>query len=135
MGWHECVHFLLGNKTQLTASANNIRIFHILIWLALLSRRVAVMPPFIASHIGLSEPNLPFGEVFDIPRLSSAIGIGIIEWRDLKLPVAATDEPEEIGCWSTFMPHHNGEHLHSAMEDYLGLGMLYNHHVVPWSFN
>lgn len=96
--------------------------YHHLLWHAILTRRVAVLPPFKALHIGQEEANLPFGEIFDVPRLSSALGIGVIEWRDLKQPVGSDDDVEQIGCWSTHMAHHDGRPIHSATEGTLGLG-------------
>lgn len=42
--------------------------------------------------------DLPFGEVFDIPRLSSLIRSPVLEWRDIK----TDQEPvtETLGCWA-----------------------------------
>jgi len=91
--------------------------------------RIPVLPPFSPIHVNKIAGFIPFGDVFDIPRLSSALGgLQILEWRDIK-HVAPTDSEElndiarrlgehrpyiaghfgglgqedEIGCWSLIM--------------------------------
>jgi hypothetical protein len=98
--------------------------YNALLWHAILTRRVAVLPAFQPMHIGPS-PIVAYGDVFDVPRLARSLGVGIIEWRDLKLPFQAEGEFEELGCWS-----HNrvtlGAYVESAMANELGLGEFHS---------
>lgn len=68
------------------------------VYLALITGRIPVMPPFTPSHIGGDAENIPFGEVFDVPRLRSLINSPVVEWHDLK--ARESDELEHLGCWS-----------------------------------
>jgi hypothetical protein len=60
------------------------------------------MPKFTPSHVltdGHAD-DLPFGDVFDVPRLSALIKAPVIEWRDVKddqFPVV-----ESMGCWAVW---------------------------------
>lgn len=69
--------------------------------MALLTDRVAILPPFAPSHIGQDAGLFPFGEVFDVPRLSKEMGLPVIEWRDVKDP--ASTEVDQLGCWSIWV--------------------------------
>lgn len=69
-----------------------------LLYLALLTGRVAVLPPWQPSHLPEEAGYPPFSEVFDIPRLSQSANIPIIEWQDLK-QLNSTHE-DQLGCWS-----------------------------------
>ncbi|KAJ7272628.1 hypothetical protein B0H12DRAFT_1007870 [Mycena haematopus] len=73
-----------------------------LLYLALITERVPVLPYFTPTgHIaGGNAPTLPFGEVFDIPRLQKAIGAQILEWHQVKDPQSEIADP--IGCWSVW---------------------------------
>lgn len=66
--------------------------------------RTPILPPFAPIHVNPIAGYLHFGDVFDIPRLSTELGMEIIEWRDLKdLPerlIHPTEEIDELGCWS-----------------------------------
>ena len=64
-----------------------------------------ILLPFEPSHVGLDAPYLPFGEVFDVPRLASAMNIPILEWNQLKLE-GNTTEDEPLGCWSVWATMH-----------------------------
>jgi hypothetical protein len=94
-----------------------------LVYLAMITNRVPVIPPFTSSgHIGFAQP-IPFGDIFDVPRLREAIG-PVIEWRDLKDP--ASEEIEDIGCWNIWEAvqdeHKNPRHSH--VPTWLNLGKL-----------
>jgi hypothetical protein len=39
-------------------------------------------------------------EVFDLPRLSSALGLPLVEWPDAKDLAGPDIEVEQLGCWS-----------------------------------
>lgn len=80
-----------------------------LIYLAILTERVAVLPPFAPDHhISWDGGIITFGEIFDLPHLRAALHKPVLEWKDLKqLPLSTSSKPfdtsevEEIGCWST----------------------------------
>jgi hypothetical protein len=49
---------------------------------------------------GDTSAYLRFGEIFDLPRLSSTLGVPILEWDDVKN--LTSDIYDEIGCWSVW---------------------------------
>lgn len=69
-----------------------------LLYLAMITERVPILPRFIPSHIGPDALDIPFGHVFDVPRLSKAIGLPILEWEQVK-DVDST-VVDELGCWA-----------------------------------
>jgi len=91
------------------------------IQLALLTHRIPILPPFAPSHTGPKSGLLGFSEVFDVPRLSQALNLPILDWHDVKETTNPTPNPinvelygdrwndyyggetEEIGCWSLWM--------------------------------
>lgn len=98
---------LLPDKQYLTSwpSAgwtNDVMAFGNLIYLALITDRIPVVPKFTPSHVLMDghADDLPFGDVFDIPRLASLIRSPVLEWKDVK-----TDEnpvTESLGCWAVW---------------------------------
>jgi hypothetical protein len=60
-----------------------------LIYLALITERIPVIPFFPPSHIADGDysygPTINFGEVFDVPRLQREIGIPILEFHQVKV--------------------------------------------------
>ncbi|KAG8860287.1 hypothetical protein FRB96_003936 [Tulasnella sp. 330] len=102
--------------------ANNFMGYVNMIYLSLLTSRVAVIPPLVPStlHLGQEDRKLPFvsfSNVFDVPRLRSSLnGHPIIDWKDLKRarydepwnrqvpPLEGVEEKEELGCWSVNRP-------------------------------
>lgn len=56
-----------------------------LIYLAQLTSRVPILPRFRPVHVGADLPHLDFGVVFDVPRLREAVGIPVLEWRQVKV--------------------------------------------------
>ena len=98
-----------------------------LLYLASLTERIPILPPFVPNHhvctlyhllnsLLIDRPSLvrvngfalPFGEVFDLPRLRQTLRRPIIEWHEVKhledptsvkMPPKNTSEP--IGCWTT----------------------------------
>ncbi|KAF7370981.1 hypothetical protein MSAN_00732300 [Mycena sanguinolenta] len=81
---------------------NDVLQFMNLLYLALITERVAVIPYFTPTgHIaGGNAPTLSFGEVFDIPRLQEAIGAQVLEWHQVKDPESEIVDP--MGCWSVW---------------------------------
>jgi hypothetical protein len=60
-----------------------------LIYLAVLTGRVPILPFFTPSHISLISPvdvpDIDFGQVFDVPRLAKALRIPVVEWWQVKV--------------------------------------------------
>ncbi|KAG8736149.1 hypothetical protein FRC12_017756, partial [Ceratobasidium sp. 428] len=80
-----------------------------LIYLAMVTGRTPVIPPFTPSHVGSMGEVGPvaFGDVFDVPRLASELKMHILEWDQLKNPAPAaspnvSSEIEQLGCWSAW---------------------------------
>lgn len=97
-----------------------------LLYLAFLSGRTAVLPPFSPSNVGFESGYVPVSSVFDLQRLAKALGrapfldrddeesrasthgnnaFPIIEWQDLKSHISnfSADSPpasDRLGCWS-----------------------------------
>ncbi|KAJ7103376.1 hypothetical protein B0H15DRAFT_209997 [Mycena belliarum] len=79
---------------------NDVMTYMNLIYLGLITERIPIIPEFIPSHIGGHVPPIPFGEVFDVPRLRNALGVSVLEWRDVKQHNSTVLEP--LGCWNTW---------------------------------
>jgi hypothetical protein len=79
-----------------------------MIYLARITDRVPVLPPFVPLHIGGDAGSIPFGDVFNTTRLGQAIGIPVVEWRDVKRP--GSDIVDEMGCWDVWQPTQYEEH-------------------------
>ncbi|KAF8610173.1 hypothetical protein BDV93DRAFT_517351 [Ceratobasidium sp. AG-I] len=78
-----------------------------LIYLAKMTGRTPVLPPFTPSHVGsiVEVGPLTFSDIFDIPRLSNEIGMHILEWHQMKTSAVDTSGPSEVeklGCWSAW---------------------------------
>jgi len=73
-----------------------------LIYLALITDRIPVIPKFTPSHVLVDGhvDDLPFGEVFDVPRLASLIRSPVLEWRDIKIDESPV--VESMGCWAVW---------------------------------
>lgn len=103
-------------------TANDVMAFCNMIYLALLTKRVPILARFAPTHVGNAAGFIPFSEIFDLPRMSKAIGIPMVEWGQLK---NLTSEPlEDIGCWDTHTTLFNGGVLHSVSEERYGLGAV-----------
>ncbi|KAF7307044.1 hypothetical protein MIND_00497500 [Mycena indigotica] len=79
---------------------NDVYTYINLIYLGLITDRIPIVPMFIPSHVGGHVPPIPFGEVFDVPRLRNEIGKSVLEWRDVK-DINST-EIDDIGCWNVW---------------------------------
>ncbi|KAJ6621218.1 hypothetical protein B0H10DRAFT_1790422 [Mycena sp. CBHHK59/15] len=77
---------------------NDVMTYINLIYLGLITDRVPIVPMFIPSHIGGHVPPIPFGQVFDVPRLRNELGKSVLEWREVKdLNSTVVDD---LGCWN-----------------------------------
>jgi len=81
---------------------NDVMTYGNLIYLGLITGRVPVLGMFNPSHGDWDLDPIPFSEVFDIPRLSRAINLPIIEWLDVKNFTSPDAELDAIGCWSVW---------------------------------
>ena len=71
-----------------------------MLYVALLTKRVGIITPFVPSHVGQAAGLPPFSEVFDLPRLSSLINLPLLEWYELK--DRNSTHVDELGCWSAW---------------------------------
>ncbi|KAJ6520070.1 hypothetical protein C8R45DRAFT_805951 [Mycena sanguinolenta] len=76
-----------------------------LMYLGFITERVPVLPVFLPSHFMLNNYGddhspLPFGDVFDLPRLRRAINKPVLEWRDVK--ASNSTVTDDIGCWNVW---------------------------------
>ena len=98
-----------------------------LLYLAFLTNRTAVLPPFAPSHIGSAAGFVNVGDVFDLPRLSEAMNIPIIQWSDLKRP--ESEHIDELGCWSIWATAatkpEERKPRHNIIEPHLSLDVSY----------
>ncbi|KAG2112418.1 hypothetical protein DEU56DRAFT_201808 [Suillus clintonianus] len=79
---------------------NDVMTYGNLIYLALITERIPILPKFLSSHIDTSAAPFPFGEVIDVPRLSQAIGIPLLEWHEVK--DSESQVLDDLGCWSVW---------------------------------
>ncbi len=96
-----------------------------MIYLGVITERVPILPPFTPSHV-LQDGEawvLPFGEVFDVPRMQKAMNIPILEWHDVKRE--EDGERDELGCWNIWevTQHREAFPRYSSIPDYLNLGL------------
>jgi len=78
---------------------NDVMTYMNLIYLAIITDRIPIIPVFVPSHIG-NVPPIDFGLVFDVPRLRKSLGIPVLEWNEVK--DRHSEAVEEIGCWNTW---------------------------------
>ncbi|KAJ7493292.1 hypothetical protein B0H11DRAFT_2228073 [Mycena galericulata] len=78
---------------------NQVVAFMNLIYLALITERVPIIPPFTPFNHTRRTPVLDFGEVFDVTRLQNVMGKPLLEWHQVKDPHSAT--VDVLGCWHT----------------------------------
>ena len=92
-----------------------------LIYLAQLTRRIPIMPPFSPSHAGGEAGIIPFAAFFDVEGLSRTLAMPILEWKDIKNftnPDPSPDKKydleyyggdmEDLGCWSLWLTASHG---------------------------
>ncbi|KAJ7628938.1 hypothetical protein FB45DRAFT_1028998 [Roridomyces roridus] len=77
---------------------NQVINFMNVIYLAQITHRIPIIPRFRPVHIpGDDTPHRDFGDVFDVPALSKALGMPILEWKEVKDLKSTT--LEDVGCW------------------------------------
>jgi len=96
-----------------------------LVYLGLITDRIPVMPMFTPSHIGGHVRPIPFGDVFDVPRLRRLLGKPVLEWREVKDP--QSDSIDELGCWNVWeaVQVHEAFPRDSAVTRHLNLDISY----------
>jgi len=79
---------------------------------------------FTPSHIGGHVPPIDFGKVFDVPRLTKALKMSVVEWHQVKN--LTHGDLDELGCWNLWEAVQEREIMprRSAMPDLLKLGKL-----------
>ena len=95
-----------------------------LIYLGIITDRIPIVAMFTPSHIGGTVPPIPFGDVFDVPRLRQSLRRPVLEWREVK--DSSSREIDELGCWNVWEAVQDREHnpRHSVVPDLLSLGAL-----------
>ncbi|KAL1741194.1 hypothetical protein HDZ31DRAFT_67174 [Schizophyllum fasciatum] len=104
---------------------NDVMTYTNLIYLAIITRRIPIIGAFTPSHVGSDVPPIPFGEVFDVPRLSAEIGVPVLEWHQVKNPESEVIDP--VGCWNiwqTMRPSETVAH-YSRVPHLVGLDISY----------
>ncbi|KAG1754887.1 uncharacterized protein EDB91DRAFT_1276371 [Suillus paluster] len=79
---------------------NDVMTYGNLIYLALITERIPIIGKFTPSHVDNSAPPFAFGEVIDVPRLTQAIGIPLLEWHEVK--DSESQVLDDLGCWSVW---------------------------------
>lgn len=107
-------------------STNDFFSFLSLIYIALNTDRVPIIPAFVGvHHLDEHAGMMPFSAVYDLPRLQKTLGIPILEWKDVKdLSVPLKERPAELlGCWSVHMGMKGlkGRPIHPETEEILAL--------------
>jgi hypothetical protein len=103
-----------------------------LLYLALITDRIAIMPMFTPSHIGGAVPPIDFGLVFDVPRLRKALRKPVLEWHDVK--DRNSTSVDELGCWNVWEASQSREDYprRSQVPDHLKLGSSRNFLSLRW---
>lgn len=101
-----------------------------LIYLALITDRIPILGPFTPSHIG-DASEIPFGDVFDVPRLRKLLGKPVLEWHEVK--DSSSEVYDEIGCWSVWQAVQDREDVPrgSSIPEIIKLGVLLAVFVLP----
>ncbi|KAF8994270.1 hypothetical protein BDQ17DRAFT_1251953, partial [Cyathus striatus] len=102
-----------------------------MIYLATLSGRVPIVPPFTPNHhIDKSSGVVHFGDIFNLTHLQATIQMPILEWRQVKEPPPPEDpysspNKEQLGCWSTRNIDEAEPFIAENMLNHLGLDVSY----------
>jgi len=104
---------------------NDVMTYMNLLYLALITERIPIIPMFTPSHIGGAVPPIDFGLVFDVPHLRQAIGKPVLEWHEVK--DRNSDAVEELGCWNVWEASQSREDYprRSHVPDHLKLDISY----------
>ena len=95
-----------------------------LVYLAVITQRIAIMGVFTPSHIGFNMENIEFGKVFDVPRLSKLIGLPVLEWHEVK--DRNSTEIDQLGCWDVWesVQTDESEPRKSRIPNIVGVGKI-----------
>ncbi|KAJ7597465.1 hypothetical protein C8J56DRAFT_920150 [Mycena floridula] len=77
---------------------NDVMTYGNLLYLAVITGRIPIMPMFTPSHIGGGVAPVAFGEVFDVPRLRKLMGRPVLEWKEVK--DERSEFRDQLGCWN-----------------------------------
>ncbi|KAF6766677.1 hypothetical protein DFP72DRAFT_1162239 [Ephemerocybe angulata] len=112
---------------------NDVMTYINLIYLGIITDRIPIVAMFTPSHIGGSVTPIPFGEVFDVPRLREALRRPILEWWEVKNN--SSQEVDELGCWNVWEAVQYREHYprRSVVPDILSLDISYTK-APSWPF-
>jgi hypothetical protein len=94
------------------------------------------MGPFAPTHVGNGNEAgfVPFGDVFDVPRLAEAMHFPVLEWRDVKKPTVPGTDRETFGgwtAWSRWDSIRRGLPRGNQIEANLSLGIVYRFSFGP----
>lgn len=102
-----------------------------LVYLAILTSRVPIMPPFEpgADHMGSIAENgvVHFTDIWDVDYFETKVGVSLLDWREVKrMPDAAVGPAsmDLLGCWTLYATAQNrkGRPHGISLFDYLALG-------------
>ncbi|KAG8939151.1 hypothetical protein FRC03_006517 [Tulasnella sp. 419] len=114
---------------------NDFMVYCNLIYLAIVSSRVPIIPPFVpaAFHLGSGGLIEDFSEFFDLPSLRTSLHQPIIEWSQVKKAAYSGNElgledviEEPFGCWSNWVAFGpDKKPSRSILPDFLKLDLSY----------
>ncbi|KAF7979986.1 hypothetical protein HWV62_40068 [Athelia sp. TMB] len=78
-----------------------------MLYVAINSGRIPIMPEFTGYRVEWQAGYISFGEVFDVPQLSAALGTPILEWNQVKDYTGTTGpvQSDPLGCWTLWAPY------------------------------
>ncbi|KAK2460112.1 hypothetical protein APHAL10511_007878 [Amanita phalloides] len=87
---------------------NDVITYMNILYLATITRRIPIIGVFTPTHVGYYSETIDFGKVFDVPRLSKAIGLPVLEWHEVK--DRNSSEVDVLGCWDVWETVQNETH-------------------------
>ncbi|KAF8336633.1 uncharacterized protein EI90DRAFT_3046566 [Cantharellus anzutake] len=79
---------------------NDFMAYMNLIYLAMMTDRIPIIPPPSFSHHVDTREKLYFNQVFNVSSFSASLKWPILDWSEVKTP--ESEHPDIIGCWSTW---------------------------------
>lgn len=125
----------LRNGTQYVTSwpsagwTNDVMTYGNLIYFGLMSDRIPIVGSFTPSHVGGHVTPVPFGEVFDVPRLRRLLGKPILEWREVKNENST--EIDDLGCWNIWETSQEAEKKPRGSRLPVDLGLDLSYTLAP----
>ncbi|KAL6305618.1 hypothetical protein BKA93DRAFT_730716 [Sparassis latifolia] len=82
---------------------NDVMTIANMIYLAMLTDRVPILPP-LTSYISGSAPPLPFSQLFNVSYLMQKLQLPVLEWHQIKdwSLSHALGQPDSLGCWNVW---------------------------------